>query len=281
MTTQLHPNFYLGLPAWAYPGWTGDFFTDQPNRLASYASVFNSVEGNTTFYRTPDADTVERWRDAVADTEFRFCLKLPKSVTHEREFDRTSLDRFLNVIEPLDPHLGPLLVQFPAHVGPRELPRIDATLSAIGSRQSCVVEVRHPAFFQDRNELKSLLQSHHASRVSLDARPIHEGDRTHPEVLAALHKKPDLPVLTSTVEQRAFIRLVLHPDLHSNEPWMEEWVAQAAGYLSADIETWMMIHCPNNQHCPTLARDFTERLGTLIDLAPLPPWPIPTQMSLV
>ena len=41
------------------------------------------MEGNTTFYATPTPEIVERWRDQVPET-FRFCFKLPKTVTHDR-----------------------------------------------------------------------------------------------------------------------------------------------------------------------------------------------------
>ncbi|MEO0346891.1 MAG: DUF72 domain-containing protein [Pseudomonadota bacterium] len=272
---------HLGLPAWALPGWKDRYFSDTPSRLASYARVFDTVEGNTTFYRTPDADTVGRWRDAVSGTGFRFCLKLPREVTHEYRPDLAALSRFVETVLPLAPHLGPLLVQFPADVGPRDLDRIDAVLTTIERRLGAAVEVRHPALFEQPERLLPLLERHGASRVSLDARPLHLGDTTHPEVQAALHKKPDLPLLEDTVGEQAFVRLVLHPDHASNAAWIEEWLARTATWLESGIETWMMIHCPNNLHCPEMARDFHERLSQRIALPVLPGWPTPQQMSLV
>ena len=221
----------LGLPAWAFPGWKDRYFTDAPSRLASYAQVFDTVEGNTTFYRTPDAGTVARWRDAVTGTDFRFCLKLPREVTHEPRPDTGALARFLGVVAPLDGHLGPLLVQFPAGVGPSELGLVDGILAHIDGRVPCAVEVRHPGFFTEPERLLPVLERHGAARVSLDARPLHLGDTSHPDVLAALHKKPDLPVLTEAVNGRAFVRLVLHPDIASNDAWLDEWVARPAGDL--------------------------------------------------
>lgn len=275
-------GYHLGLPAWAFPGWRDTYFVDNPSRLSSYASVFNTVEGNTTFYGTPDANTVARWRDAVAGTDFRFCLKLPREVTHEHRPDFVALDAFLAVIEPLADHLGPLLVQFPADIGPAEIGSIELVLERIAGRYGAAVEVRHPALFAAPEILAPMLERHAAGRVALDARPLHLGDRQHPEVLAALHKKPDLPVLPETMGELAFVRLVLHPDLPSNEPYIKEWVTRTAGYLADDIDVWMMIHCPNNQHCPTLALDFHNRLRRKRpDISPLPAWPVPQQMSLV
>ncbi len=277
-------NYRLGLPAWAFPGWKDLYFTDRPSRLASYAEVFNSVEGNTTFYRVPDPDTVLRWRDAVSDTGFRFCFKLPRAVTHEHHPDLSELQLFLSAIEPLADSLGPLLVQFPASVGPGELGRFEPVLERVAAKHRLVVEVRHPAFFDEPASLLPTLERFSAGRVVLDSRPLYEGDRSHPEVLEALHQKPDLPVLPGACNGIAFVRLILHPDRVSNERYIREWAQHVAGYLRDGIETYMMIHCPNNLHCPPLALEFHRTLMPLqgMDmLTDLPPWPLPEQLSLV
>lgn len=101
-------RYHLGLPAWAFPGWQGRFFEAQPSPLASYARVFGTVEGNTAFYRIPSPEAVGRWRDAVAGRPFRFCFKLPRTVTHERRPDTGDLDAFLSALAPLRDHMGPL-----------------------------------------------------------------------------------------------------------------------------------------------------------------------------
>jgi uncharacterized protein YecE (DUF72 family) len=275
--------YFLGLPAWAYPGWKDRYFTDETSRLASYAQVFNTVEGNTTFYRIPDDETVRRWKEAVTGRRFRFCFKLPREVTHERTPDLAALERFLAVVAPLGDHLGPFFVQFPATVGTERIQAFEPVFDALAADHRFVVEVRDRAFFHDPEHLLPLLERYGAGRVMLDSRPIYEGDRTHPEVLSALHEKPDLPVLPEAVGDLAFVRLILHPDLASNDRYIEEWAQHVAGYLHDGIETYMMIHCPNNLHCPPLAVDFHESLRAAAPgtMSPLPPWPLPEQMQLV
>lgn len=277
-------SYFLGLPAWAFPRWKDRYFTDKPNRLASYARVFNAVEGNTTFYRVPDSDSVARWRDAVSGTSFRFCFKLPSGVTHEPRPDIGTLERFLTAIEPLAEHVGPLLVQFPAGVGPGGLARFEPVLEAVGEKHRFVIEVRHQAFFEEPGLLDPTLERFAAGRVVLDSRPIYEGDRTHPDVLDALHEKPDVPVTPLVHNGMAFVRLILHPDLASNERYITEWAKHVAAYLRSGTETYMMIHCPNNLHCPPLALDFHRALKQVEGMAGLPdlePWPLPEQLSLV
>lgn len=277
-------TYFLGLPAWGFPGWKDRYFTDVPSRLASYAKVFNTVEGNTTFYRVPDEKTVRRWHEAVAGTRFRFCFKLPRAVTHERSPDLDELRRFLAVIDLLESALGPLLVQFPATVGPEDLERYEPVFEAIKKRHRFVIEVRHPALFEDPSLLEPLLERFEAGRVVLDPRPLYEGDRSHPEVLEALHQKPDVPVSPTIHNGICFIRLIMHPDIVSNHRYIDEWAPHVAGFLADGVETYMMVHCPNYLHCPPLALDFHNtlmRAGGMAHLADLAPWPLPMQLPLV
>ena len=276
-------GYRLGLPAWAFPGWRDRYFPARPSPLAGYARVFNAVEGNTTFYRVPDEKTVDGWRAAVDGTDFRFCFKLPKTVTHERRPAVADLDAFLFAIGPLRDFLGPLLVQFPARTGPDELSHVHAVLERVPRSLHVVLEVRHPRFFSEPELLRPTLETYGCARVMMDARPLFEGDRQHAEVLSALHEKPDVPVLWQERCDPLFVRLVLHPDRVSNTPYIEAWADRVAEDLAAGRDAWMMIHCPNNLHCPELALAFHAALrqrGNLGTLPELPPWPVPSAPQL-
>jgi uncharacterized protein YecE (DUF72 family) len=246
--------------------------------------VFNTVEGNTSFYRIPDTNTVSAWRDAVHERDFRFCFKLPRTVTHERQPDFEDLRRFLHAIEPLGEHLGPLFVQLPATVGPEQLGDLETLFDRLPSNQRAVLEVRDARFFAEPALLKPLLEKYHLGRVVLDSRPLFQGDLSHPDVQAALHAKPDLPVLPEVYNDLEFIRLILHPDLPSNAAYLQEWTSRIAGSLQAGKESYMMIHCPNNLYCPPLAEQFNNGLRQepgCADLPNLAPWPVPQQGQLI
>lgn len=274
-------NYYLGLPAWAFPGWSGEYFPSGGSALQHYAGVFNTVEGNTTFYRVPDADSVARWRDAVAGTGFRFSFKLPRSVTHERCPVWQDLQRFLDVVAPLGDHLGPFLVQCPATLGPDDLPVLETLFSRLPNNYRYVLEVRHPQFFSEPEVLEPLLGRTRAGRVMFDSRPIYREDSQHPEVLAARHKKPDVPLLDTVYNGLAYARVVLHPEPRHNGRYIEDWLQRCERYLAMGHTVYFMMHCPNNQHCPAFAADFHQNLGERVPtLVPLPPWPVPRQAGL-
>src|SRR5689334_7925146 len=81
-------RLHVGCAMWTHKAWPGRFLPQSlpaKERLRAYAGWCNAVEGNTTFYATPARTTVENWAQQT-DPGFRFVVKLPKVVTHERRF---------------------------------------------------------------------------------------------------------------------------------------------------------------------------------------------------
>lgn len=251
--------------------------------LASYSAVFNAVEGNTTFYHVPDAATVSAWKDAIEGQDFRFCFKLPRNITHERRPDMQMLALFLHRLEPLADNIGPFQLQFPQWAGMAHLRRLKPVFDAVASRHDAVIEVRHPELFRQPEVLEPLLEYYGFGRVMLDARALYQGDRHHPDVLAAVHEKPDVPVLGTVYNRLAFVRLILHPGDTDNARWIDEWATRTAQWLSEGLVPHIMIHCPNNQYCPTFADTFHRALMRVSDapMPALPAWPVPQQGRLI
>ncbi len=80
-----HAALLPSCPSWNEAGWRGSLYapsTRPAEFLGDYCRVFNAVEGNTTFYAWPSADTVRRWSERMP-AGFRFCAKLPRDISHE------------------------------------------------------------------------------------------------------------------------------------------------------------------------------------------------------
>jgi uncharacterized protein YecE (DUF72 family) len=105
---------YIGSAGWNIPRAHRDRFAAEGSQLQRYASRLNAVEINTSFYRPHAAKVWARWAASVPSS-FRFAVKMPKLITHERALTRARepLIRFLGEIAALGPALGPLLVQLP------------------------------------------------------------------------------------------------------------------------------------------------------------------------
>ncbi|MGI4805727.1 MAG: DUF72 domain-containing protein [Janthinobacterium lividum] len=84
------------------------------SRLTYYASLFNSVEINSSFYKVPMPATVQKWAESVPE-DFRFTFKLWQGITHNKELDFKveDVNHFMQVIAQAGSKKGSLLVQFP------------------------------------------------------------------------------------------------------------------------------------------------------------------------
>lgn len=280
-------GYRLGLPMWGFDDWVGTLYTaDARPRayLGQYAEVWNTVEGNTTFYSVPKESTVERWIEAVPET-FRFCFKLPRAITHEHALvgAEAETSEFLERMAPLGPRLGPYMVQLPPSFGPERIEVLDDFLRRLPPEPRFAVELRHRAFFDQptlARDVNDLLRAHGCERCLLDSRPMRAGDLDHPDVAEARHKKPDLPVEPVALGRHPLIRVILHPAPAVNAPFLDEWARIVAGWLDDDREPFVMIHTPNNVHSPEHARRFHSRLRAAlarrkraIDVGEIPEFP--------
>lgn len=270
-----HLPYFLGLPAWADPAWRGGLLPRSGSAISAYSKVFNTVEGNTTFYQIPNADTVAAWRDAVQGTPFRFSFKLPRGVTHEAYPRWEELRRFLNVVEPLFENLGPFLIQLSEKIGPAQQAWMNNLLRQLPHNFQHVLEVRHPHFFEHPESLEPILDQYGLGRVVMDTRSLFSGDRNHPEAQDALKKKPNLPILKNVYHDLFYLRLILHPERSNHQAIMQEWAEHVVECLLEGKACFLMIHCANNAYAPDLAQTFhrlvREQLGSE-QLPKLPEW---------
>ncbi|MFY0574630.1 DUF72 domain-containing protein [Cystobacter fuscus] len=108
------PTCLIGCAGWSLARAVAGFFPAGGSHLERYAQVLPAVELNSSFYRPHRPATYARWRDSVPAT-FRFSVKVPKVITHERRLCDVEepLARFLEEVGHLDEKLGCLLVQLP------------------------------------------------------------------------------------------------------------------------------------------------------------------------
>ena len=108
------PRWLVGCAGWSLPRKHQPLFEERGSHLASYASRFPAVEVNSSFYRPHRPATWARWGAAVPPT-FRFSVKVPKAITHERRLAEAAepLEVFLEEATALGERLGCLLVQLP------------------------------------------------------------------------------------------------------------------------------------------------------------------------
>ena len=111
------PRIRLGTSAFTAAGWADAFYPaglKPAEYLTYYATQFDTVEIDSTFYRTPSASTVRGWYEKTP-ANFLFAAKVPQTITHELVLKdcEAEFKTFLATMDILGEKLGPLLLQFP------------------------------------------------------------------------------------------------------------------------------------------------------------------------
>jgi uncharacterized protein YecE (DUF72 family) len=162
---------YIGTSGWTYDEWRGGLYAGVPRRnwLAHYASNFDAVEVNGTFYHLLPRRTFAHWRRATPPG-FRFTVKSNRYLTHVKRlaFHRADLARERNAVSALQEKLSVVLWQLPA-----ALARDDALLERFASHLCAwpgarhAIEFRHPSWFCD--QVAAQLTKHRVAAVQSDS----------------------------------------------------------------------------------------------------------------
>lgn len=142
------------------------------SRLTYYASMFNTVEINSTFRKLPMPKTVEKWAAEVPD-DFQFTFKFPSAITHNYglAFNPEDVHQFMQVVAACADKKGCLLVQFPGMLTANHTRQLEKLLTLIhqndpGEQWKVACEFRHPSWFY--HDTYDLLHAQHMGMVLHD-----------------------------------------------------------------------------------------------------------------
>ena len=161
-------TIYIGTAGWSLSSAAASRFPLDGSHLQRYAQVLDCVEINSSFYRPHQPSTYARWAASVP-AHFRFSVKLPRSITHERRLRKgeAELERFAGEVLQLGNKLGCVLVQLPPSL------RFEADVAAAffhALRQRfdgmLACEARHSSWFE--TGATDLLTIHGITRVRAD-----------------------------------------------------------------------------------------------------------------
>jgi uncharacterized protein YecE (DUF72 family) len=170
MSHEQHPTLQparIGCSGWNYKAWRGAIYPPglpASRWLEQYATLFDTVEVNTTFYRLVSREAVERWVQQTP-TGFLFAVKASRYLTHVRRL-RAVADAAATLHERLEPvgraeRLGPLLWQLPENFH-RDDERLASALRELPPGRNAF-EFRHPSWFAP--DVYALLREHNVALV--------------------------------------------------------------------------------------------------------------------
>jgi uncharacterized protein YecE (DUF72 family) len=185
----------VGTSAFTAEGWVGSFYPPDMNPrdfLSYYATKFDIVEVDSTYYAIPAKSTVQGWYDKTPPG-FQFALKVPSLITHEKMLVdcREDMDYFIETVDLLGEKLGPLLLQFPYfnkakfQSGKEFLSILKPFLSCLPKDHKFALEIRNKWWLS--KDFFNILRDHNVAFALID-----QSWMPRPWEM-----KPDLNVITS------------------------------------------------------------------------------------
>jgi uncharacterized protein YecE (DUF72 family) len=275
-------ELHVGCPMWTHAAWPGRYLPGSLSpreRLRAYATWCNAVEGNTTFYATPTLDSATSWAEQTSP-DFRFILKLPKLITHERRLGDVAepVRAFLAAIEPLGPRAHSLWIQLPPSFAPADLGALAGFLRRMPRAYRYAVEVRHRAFFEDarwEQQLESALAEVGAEWVTFDTTALFGSPPATDAEREAWRNKPRLPRRSRALTSHPIVRYLGRDDTARTVAGWQPWLDVVVGWLREGRSPTVFIHTPDNVHALELARRFHDDVRALVpEVEPLPE-PVP------
>jgi uncharacterized protein YecE (DUF72 family) len=165
------PQLYIGTSGWNYKEWKESLYQGVPQKrwLEHYASQFESVEINATFYRLLKENTVRSWTERTPEG-FAFAAKGSRYTTHTKRLNEPeqSVVKQKQNLDPLQGKLQAMCWQLPASLS-KDMSRLQAFAQALGAWPECghSIEFRDTSWFDE--ETAECLARHNLAACISDA----------------------------------------------------------------------------------------------------------------
>ena len=241
-------NVYVGCAKWNRQDLKNFYPRGTKDELTYYASQFNSIELNATFYRIFPAEQYQKWYDK-APSGFKFFPKMTNEVSHLRRLNDKVYevaDRYLEVTSLLKEKLGTIFLQMHNNFGPKNWDRVVRFVEYWPKEFPLAMEFRHTDWFNDEkvaDELYHLLREKQIANVLVDT----AGRRD------LMHMR------LSTNE--AFIRYVgaNHP---TDYPRLDDWTERLKAWKSMGLSNiHFFVHQNLELESPLLSAYFIKKLN--------------------
>ena len=269
----------IGTSSWNYDDWRGLFYPEKLSKkryLAHYATHFNTVEVNTSFYALPRPATLINWVEAIPPG-FTLSLKCPRAITHEKRLGGCEADTraYLDAIRSLGEAAAPGFIQLPPDFTRQRYGRALAAyldwLAVEKQDLRLAVEVRS----------QDLMTSAFAAYLA---------ERGFALVLVEREGTPDLfsfwneIVTQGAAPEFAFVRWIGDDKngptgnrevVNPQDDLLSTWANRLAGLVAKGVEVYGYMHNPFEGHSPASVRRLYEKLEGRVDenALPLKDWP--------
>jgi len=240
-------QIYVGCAKWNRQDLKNFYPRGTKDELTYYASQFNSIELNATFYRLFPSEQYEKWRDKTPEG-FKFFPKITNNISHLKRLIDSHLfiPEYVEHTLLLGEKLGTVFLQMHNNFGPKNFDRVISFVEHWPSHVPLAIEFRHTDWFNNEQvaqELYGLLEENNIANILVDT----AGRRD------IMHMR-----LTNN---EAFIRYV-GANHQSDYSRLEEWIVRLEEWIEKGLKNiHFFIHQNLEVASPLLSAYFIEKLN--------------------
>lgn len=243
----------IGCAKWNRQDLKGFYPRGTKDELAYYATQFNSIELNATFYRSPDRRQVETWKSKTP-AGFKFFPKVPNTISHFKRLINVKqpVEEFCDAVSHFEDQLGMSFLQMHDNFKPGDFDRVEAFVRDYPKAIPLGIEVRNEAWFRDPDQsarLYRLLEAEGKTNIIVDT----AGRRD------MLHMRLTTPV--------AFVRYVgaNHPSDYAR---LDDWLERIKKWKTQGLRSlYFFVHQNIEKESPLLSAYFIQKLNKELGLS--------------
>ena len=241
------PNIYVGCAKWNRADLKGFYPRGTKDELAYYATQFNSIEMNATFYNFYSTEQFETWSNKTP-ANFKFFPKINQMISHMKRLNDVEryTEEFCHSLAGLGDKLGVVFLQLHNNFAPKNWDRLEKYIQSFPSGISLSIEVRHTDWLNDpdvADRFYALLEEHNVANIITDT----AGRRD------LLHMRLTTP--------SAFVRYV-GANHESDYSRLDDWFDRIGLWAEQGIEDiYFFVHQNLEKASPLLSAHLIKRLN--------------------
>ncbi|MDP1747683.1 MAG: DUF72 domain-containing protein [Bacteroidota bacterium] len=243
---------YVGCAKWNKQDLKNFYPKGIKDELEYYASQFNSIELNATFYQAFGKEQFEKWRTKTPKG-FKFFSKIPQVISHLKRLNSVKIltDEFCNSLAGLEEKLGMVFLQMNENFKPKDFERLEKFIVEFPKGIPLAIELRNTEWFNTKAEADrvcKLFKKHKVTNIIVDT----AGRRD------LLHMRLTTPI--------AFIRYV-GANHESDYTRLDSWIKRIAKWKKEGLkELYFFVHQNVEVESPALSAYFIDTINKKLEL---------------
>lgn len=240
-------NISIGCAKWNKTDLKGFYPKGTKDELTYYATQFNSIELNATFYGMPTSEQVLTWKEKTP-ADFKFFPKITNTVSHFRRLLNIDdvLTQFATAVLNFDEKLGMVFLQLHDNFKPKDYERLKQFVNKWPKEVPLAIELRNTEWFTDEeifDKTCQLFEDNNVTNIIVDT----AGRRD------MLHMRLTTP--------NAFIRYV-GANAESDYERLDDWLKHLTKWKKEGLQNlYFFVHQNLEKASPLLSSYFIENMN--------------------